>query len=162
MGLWRASKRRNKSSVLVYNGTRSLRWIRMILGSFQPLTMPPVIKTIQEKETRTPSGERIAKVIARAGMCSRRDAERWISEGRVKIDGNILSSPAVTVNSTNKILVDGKPLPEPPTTRLWRYYKPQGLLTTHRDPQGRPNLFEKLPQNLPRLISIRRCTWATA
>lgn len=128
----------------------------MILGSFQPLTMPPVIKTIQEKETCTPSGERIAKVIARAGMCSRRDAERWISEGRVKIDGNILSSPAVTVNSTNKILVDGKPLPEPPTTRLWRYYKPQGLLTTHRDPQGRPTLFEKLPQNLPRLISIGR------
>ena len=88
----------------------------MILGSFQPLTMPPVIKTIQEKKTRTPPGERIAKVIARAGMCSRRDAERWISEGRVKIDGNILSSPAVTVNSTNEILVDGKPLPEPPTT----------------------------------------------
>ena len=117
--------------------------------------MPPVTK-IKENQTCIPSGERIAKVIARAGMCSRRDAERWISEGRVKIDGNILSSPAATVNSTNKILVDGKPLPEPPTTRLWRYYKPQGLLTTHRDPQGRPNLFEQLPQNLPRLISIGR------
>ena len=79
----------------------------MILGSFQPLTMPPVIKTTREKETRTPSGERIAKVIARAGMCSRRDAERWISEGRVKIDGNILSSPAVTVNSTNTSSLTG-------------------------------------------------------
>ena len=73
----------------------------MILGSFQPLTMPPVIKTIQEKETRVPSVERIAKVIARAGMCSRRDAERWITEGRVKIDGNILSSPAMTYTGTS-------------------------------------------------------------
>ena len=101
-------------------------------------------------------GERIAKVMARAGLCSRRDAERWIAQGRVKVEGKVLTSPAVTVMPGARILIDGKPLPaiEPP--RLFRYHKPRGLMTTHKDPQGRPTVFERLEGELPRLISIGR------
>ncbi len=101
-------------------------------------------------------GERIAKVIARAGLCSRREAERWITDGRVKVDGKVLDSPATTVTAKNMVLVDGKPLPEREDTRLWRYHKPSGLLTTNSDPKGRATIFEKLPETLPRLISIGR------
>ena len=101
-------------------------------------------------------GERIAKLIARAGLCSRRDAERWILEGRVSIGGKKLSSPAVNVPEGARVLVDGKPLPVPEPTRLFRYHKPRGLLTTHKDPQGRPTVFERLEERLPRLISIGR------
>jgi 23S rRNA pseudouridine2605 synthase len=105
-----------------------------------------------------PSGapERIAKVIARAGLCSRRDAERWIAEGRVAVDGAVLTSPAVTVTAANLVVVDGKPLPEPERPRLWRYHKPTGLVTTHRDEHERPTVFGALPADLPRLISIGR------
>lgn len=102
------------------------------------------------------SAERIAKRIARAGVCSRRDAEILIKEGRVKLNGAVLASPAVTVEAGDLILIDGKPLPETEPTRLWRYHKPRGLVTTHRDPQGRPTLFEKLPADLPRVISVGR------
>ena len=84
------------------------------------------------------SGERIAKVMARAGLCSRREAERWIAEGRVSIDGQVLTSPAVTVTAESIVLVDGAPLPAAAETRLWRYHKPPGLVTSHGDPQGRP------------------------
>lgn len=104
----------------------------------------------------TAAAERIAKVIARAGLCSRREAERWIGEGRVKLDGRVLTSPAVTVAPGALVLVDGKPLPAAETTRLFRYHKPRGLLTTHRDPQGRATVFERLPPGLPRLISVGR------
>jgi 23S rRNA pseudouridine2605 synthase len=100
--------------------------------------------------------ERIAKAIARAGLCSRRDAERWIAEGRVAVDGEILSSPAVTVTADSDIRVDGKKLPEPERPRLWRYHKPVGLVTTHRDEKGRPTVFGALPAGLPRLISVGR------
>jgi len=100
--------------------------------------------------------ERIAKAIARAGLCSRRDAERWIAEGRVVVDGEVLTSPAVTVTADSDIRVDGKPLPEPERARLWRYHKPAGLVTTHRDEKGRPTVFGALPAGLPRLISIGR------
>ena len=100
--------------------------------------------------------ERIAKVIARAGLCSRRDAERWIAEGRVAVDGEVLTSPAVTVTPGSDIRVDGKKLPEPERMRLWRHHKPAGLVTTHRDERGRPTVFDKLPPGLPRLISIGR------
>jgi 23S rRNA pseudouridine2605 synthase len=100
--------------------------------------------------------ERIAKLLARAGLCSRRDAERWIAEGRVAVDGAVLSSPAVTVTAENEVRVDGKPLPQPDRARLWRYHKPAGLVTTHRDEKGRPTVFEALPKELPRLISIGR------
>jgi 23S rRNA pseudouridine2605 synthase len=100
--------------------------------------------------------ERIAKAIARAGLCSRRDAERWIAEGRVSLNGEILTSPAVTVTVDSDIRVDGKKLPEPDRPRLWRYHKPVGLVTTHRDEKGRPTVFGALPAGLPRLISVGR------
>jgi 23S rRNA pseudouridine2605 synthase len=99
---------------------------------------------------------RIAKALARAGLCSRREAERWIAQGRVSIDGETLASPARDVTQRERILVDGKPLPEPVPPRLWRYHKPKGLVTTHRDPQGRPTVFKALPVELPRVISVGR------
>jgi 23S rRNA pseudouridine2605 synthase len=110
-------------------------------------------------EAETGAGERrerIAKVLARAGVCSRRDAERWIAEGRVSVDGHVLTSPAVAVTTNNDIRVDGKPLPAPERPRLWRYHKPAGLVTSHRDEKGRPTVFDALPQGLPRLISVGR------
>jgi 23S rRNA pseudouridine2605 synthase len=101
-------------------------------------------------------GERIAKVMARAGLCSRREAERRIAEGRVAIDGRVLESPAVTVPEGARVTVDGKPLPVAEPARLFRYHKPRGLLTTHKDPRGRPTVFQRLGEGLPRLISIGR------
>jgi 23S rRNA pseudouridine2605 synthase len=101
-------------------------------------------------------GDRIAKLLARAGLCSRRDAERWIAEGRVSVDGKVLQSPAVIVSEANDVRVDGKPIPAPEAARLWRYHKPAGLVTTHRDERGRPTVFERLPPGLPRLISVGR------
>lgn len=109
--------------------------------------------------TESPSpakGERIAKMIAHAGLCSRRTAEQWIADGRVTLNGKALSSPAVTVGETDRIAVDGKPLPVRPASKLWRYHKPPGLLTTHRDPEGRPTLFDRLPGELGRVISVGR------
>jgi len=101
-------------------------------------------------------GERIAKRLARAGLCSRRDAERWIAEGRVSVDGKVLTSPALDVGDASDIRVDGKPIPQPAPARLWRYHKPAGLVTTHKDERGRPTVFERLPPDLPRLISVGR------
>jgi 23S rRNA pseudouridine2605 synthase len=100
--------------------------------------------------------ERIAKILARSGLCSRRDAERWIADGRVSVDGNLLASPAVTVTTENEIRVDGKPIPQPDRVRLWRYHKTAGLVATHRDEKGRPTVFDALPKELPRLISVGR------
>src|SRR5882672_5879761 len=100
--------------------------------------------------------ERIAKVMARAGLCSRRDAERWVAAGRVAVDGTVLTSPAVTVTAENEVRVDGRPLPQPERARLWRYHKPVGLVTTHRDEKGRPTVFEALPKELPRGVSVGR------
>jgi 23S rRNA pseudouridine2605 synthase len=101
-------------------------------------------------------GERIAKVLARAGLCSRREAERWIEQGRVAIDGRVLKTPAVVVGPGARVTVDGKPIPAKEPTRLWRYHKPRGLLTTARDPQGRPTVFDNLPAGLPRVVTIGR------
>jgi len=109
------------------------------------------------EESKAPrEGERIAKRLARAGLCSRRDAERWITEGRVTVDGHKLSSPAINVTEKSRILVDGKPIPVKTPTRLWRYHKPRGLLTTNRDPEGRRTIFDELPKELPRVITIGR------
>jgi 23S rRNA pseudouridine2605 synthase len=99
---------------------------------------------------------RIAKAMARAGLCSRRDAERWITEGRVKVNGETLTSPARDVGPKDRIIVDGAPLPAAEPTRLWRYAKPKGLVTTHRDPEGRPTVFDNLPEDMPRVVSIGR------
>ncbi len=101
-------------------------------------------------------GDRIAKVLARAGVCSRRDAERLIAEGRVAVDGHVLATPAFKVKAGAKILVDGKPVKEPERARLFRYHKPKGLVTTHRDEKGRATVFENLPSGMPRVISIGR------
>ncbi|HXR95776.1 MAG TPA: pseudouridine synthase [Rhizomicrobium sp.] len=103
-----------------------------------------------------PEGERIAKVIARAGLCSRRDAERLIAEGRVQLDGETVTSPARNVTENNVIQVDGKPLDAPPPARLWRYHKPSGLVTTHKDEKGRPTVFANLPASLGRVVSVGR------
>jgi len=99
---------------------------------------------------------RIAKVMARAGLCSRREAETWIRDGRVSVDGKVLDSPAFCVTPKNHIVVDGKPLPQKEPPRLWLYYKPKGLVTTHKDELGRPIIFEALPKDLPRVISVGR------
>jgi len=101
-------------------------------------------------------GERIAKVIARAGICSRRDAERMIADGRVILNGKPLTSPAVNVGPEDFVTIDGTPLPQPERARLWRYHKPAGLVVSHKDPQGRPTVFEKLQSQLPRVVSIGR------
>ncbi len=101
-------------------------------------------------------GERIAKRLARAGLCSRREAERRIADGRVRVDGKILDTPAVLVNDKSYIVVDDKPLPKSEPTRLWRFHKPKGLLTTNQDPEGRDTVFQKLPANLPRVIAVGR------
>lgn len=89
-------------------------------------------------------------------MCSRRDAERLIAEGRVKLNGVTLDTPAVKVTGQDKVAVDGRPIGAVEPTRLWRYHKPAGLVTTHRDPAGRPTVFEHLPPGLPRVVSVGR------
>ena len=104
---------------------------------------------------------RIAKAMARAGLCSRRDGERWIAEGRVSVNGRILTAPGVEVGPADRILVDGQPLPSAEPAQLWRYYKPRGLVTTHADPEGRPTVFDALPPELPRVISIGRLDFNT-
>ena len=106
-------------------------------------------------------GERIAKRIARAGVCSRREAERRILAGRVSLNGQALRDPAVNVGPQDRIEMDGAPLPEPEPARLWRYHKPVGLLTTDRDPEGRPTVFESLPAHLPRVVSVGRLDLAS-
>jgi 23S rRNA pseudouridine2605 synthase len=103
-----------------------------------------------------PEGERIAKAIARSGLCSRRDAEKMIAEGRVLLDGEPVASPARNVTENNVIQVDGKPLTAREPARLWRYHKPSGLVTTHKDEKGRPTVFASLPKSLGRVVSVGR------
>jgi 23S rRNA pseudouridine2605 synthase len=107
------------------------------------------------------AGERIAKVVSRAGLASRRDAEEWIVQGRVTVNGRLINSPALDVTSRDVITVDGKPLPERERTRLFMFHKPRGLMTTHADPEGRPTVFDNLPEGLPRLISVGRLDFNT-
>lgn len=110
------------------------------------------MKLVDKKEE-----QRIAKFLARAGVCSRRDAERLILEGRVKVDGKILTTPATLVNEKSLVEVDNTIIQEPETTKVWCYYKPQGYVTTHKDPQGRPTVFEDIERySLGRVISVGR------
>lgn len=101
-------------------------------------------------------GERIAKWLARAGVASRRDAERLIAEGAVSLNGRAVESPATFVGPEDRVTVGGKPVGAPERTRLFRYHKPPGLVTTHKDPEGRRTVFEELPAALPRLVSVGR------
>ncbi|HVX79242.1 MAG TPA: pseudouridine synthase [Bradyrhizobium sp.] len=107
------------------------------------------------------TGERIAKVVARAGLASRRDAEEWITQGRVTVNGRVINSPALDVTANDVVAIDGKQLPPRERTRLFLYHKPRGLMTTHADPEGRPTVFDNLPEGLPRLISIGRLDFNT-
>jgi 23S rRNA pseudouridine2605 synthase len=104
---------------------------------------------------------RIAKAIAHAGLCSRRDAERWIEQGRVAVNGVVLTTPAYLVRPEDKVAVDGRPLLQAEAPRLWRYHKPKGLVTSHKDPQGRKTVFEVLPTSLPRVVSVGRLDFNT-
>lgn len=101
-------------------------------------------------------GERIAKFLARAGIASRRESERMIEAGRVALNGVLVTHPATPVDTGDAVVVDGKAIAAPPQTRLWRYHKPAGLVTTGRDPEGRPTVFANLPKSLPRVISVGR------
>lgn len=107
-------------------------------------------------EQNTPKAERIAKVLARAGIASRREAERMIEAGRVDVNGKTIDSPALNVSAQDQITVDGKPVGAPERARLWRYHKPIGLVTTERDEKGRTTVFQRLPDDLPRVVSVGR------
>ena len=116
---------------------------------------------MSEGDDGGPKGERIAKRIARAGLCSRREAERWIAAGRVSVDGRVLDTPAFAVLPHHRVTVDGRPLKAKEPPALWRYHKPAGLVTTNRDPQGRDTIFDRLPAGLPRVITVGRLDLTT-
>lgn len=103
-----------------------------------------------------PKGDRIAKIMARAGLCSRREAERWVEQGRVSVNGDVLTSPAVNVADLSTIRVDGAALPGNDPPRLWRYHKPVDVMTTSHDPEGRTTIYDRLPKNLPRVMPVGR------
>ena len=124
----------------------------------EPRDAEPPAPESRDAEPRAiePRGDRIAKYLARAGVASRRDAERLIGEGKVKLNNTVITHPATFVVPGDLVTIGGKLVEEPDRTRLWRYHKPEGLVTTHRDPEGRPTVFDKLRHQLPRVISIGR------
>ena len=101
-------------------------------------------------------GERIAKWLARAGIASRRDAEKLIAEGKVKLNGKPVTTPATFIGAGDRVSVEGKPVAAAEATRLFRHHKPAGVVTTHRDPEGRPTVFERLPAEMGRVVSVGR------
>ncbi|MFZ1348917.1 MAG: pseudouridine synthase [Tabrizicola sp.] len=108
------------------------------------------------KATDTPEGERIAKVLSRAGIASRREAERLIELGEVKVNGKTITSPALNVTAKDRITVRGEPVGQPEPARLWLYYKPEGLVTSASDEKGRDTVFDHLPEDMPRVMSVGR------
>jgi len=139
-------------------GVKQLRgkWLRV--GRTIPMVrrMSDTEKHIDKTEAPAPKGERIAKVLARAGIASRREVERMIDDGRIAINGKPLDTPATLVTSLKGITVDGNPITEVSQTKLWRFHKRRGTLTTHRDPEGRPTVFDQIPQHMGRVISVGR------
>ncbi len=109
-----------------------------------------------EDKTGEKTGERIAKVLARAGVASRRGAEEMIAAGRVAVNGQVIDSPALNVTPADKVRVDGKPLPEAEPARLWLYHKPTGLVTSAKDEKGRETVFDRLPEGMPRVMPVGR------
>lgn len=107
-------------------------------------------------ENATPEGERIAKVLSRAGVASRREAERLIELGEVTVNGRVITSPALNVTAADRIMVSGKPVGAPEPARLWLYYKPEGLVTSESDEKGRDTVFANLPPDMPRVMSVGR------
>lgn len=116
----------------------------------------PLALTWAAMSDTPPSGDRIAKVLSRAGVASRREAERMIAAGRVSVNGKVIDSPALNVTEADRIAVDGKPVAEPDPPRLWLYHKPAGLVTTERDEKDRPTVFASLPETMPRVMSVGR------
>lgn len=123
-------------------------------GARDPATRGP--RRSSHEEAPVDDSERIAKRLARAGIASRREAETMIAAGRISVNGKVLASPAINVKREDRIEVDGKPLPQKERTRLWLYHKPAGLVTTNRDPEGRQTVFESLPKDMPRVLSVGR------
>ena len=109
-----------------------------------------------QSDPKTPPGDRIAKVLSRAGVASRREAERMIEAGRVAVNGAQITSPALNVTESDRITLDGKPVSEPEPPRIWLYHKPAGLVTTRRDEKGRETIFDALPPDLPRVMTVGR------
>jgi 23S rRNA pseudouridine2605 synthase len=105
--------------------------------------------------------QRIAKLLARAGVASRRDIERMIAEGRIALDGDVLTTPATLLEDLRGVTVDGKPVAPPAAARLWRFYKPAGCLTAANDPKGRPTIYDRLPGGLPRVMPVGRLDFMT-
>jgi 23S rRNA pseudouridine2605 synthase len=124
---------------------------------FPAVRLQPWRKTLPPPPPRSPKEpQRIAKLLARAGVASRREIERMIGEGRIAIDGQAIEKPATLVTSLRGVTVDGKPVKAPAPARLFRYHKPAGLLTTERDPKGRPTIYDRLPRDLPRVMPVGR------
>jgi 23S rRNA pseudouridine2605 synthase len=123
-------------------------------SAFSPKDAAPYVESAVEDASE--GGNRIAKVIARSGYCSRRDAEKLIAERRVTLNGDVVTQPGTKVTGDSLVAIDGKPLAEPEAARLWRYHKPNGLVTTHKDEKNRPTVFNNLPKHLPRVVSVGR------
>ena len=153
------NKRRNAASDRdVKNPNKSLRPKSANKPQAKPQskTKPPRKAKTDKPATQIAATMRIAKAIARAGLCSRREAETWVEQGRISVNGEVLTSPALNVTPQDVILIDGESMPGHQQTRLYRYHKPKGQVTTHKDPDGRQTVFENLPDDLPRLISVGR------
>ena len=125
-------------------------------GDEKPAARPPARVAAAQVDAAVSKPERISKILARVGVASRRDIERMIMEGRVRLNGVVLETPVVNVTLEDRIEVDGEPIRGIERTRLWLYHKPAGLVTTNSDPEGRPTVFENLPEDLPRVLSIGR------